>query len=143
MMKQNDATREIMTERFGHDTLLSVATVDEAGQPHVRIVDAVYIDGAFYSVTYSLSNKMRQIAANPSVAVCGEWFTAHGTGANLGWVKDGKNADIMKRLREAFAAWYDNGHTNEDDENTCLLRITLTDGILVGNGERYVIDFTV
>lgn len=142
MTKQTAKTRELMTGRFGHDTLLSVATVDEKGLPHVRIVDALYEDGAFYSVTYTLSNKMKQIKNNPAVAVCGEWFTAHGIGENLGWVKAEKNAEMMKKMRAAFAAWYDNGHTDEDDKNTCLLKITLTDGVLFGDGMRYDIDFT-
>ena len=40
-------------------------------------------------------------------------------------------------LRKAFAAWYDNGHTNEDDPNTIILRIRLTDGVLYSKGTRY------
>jgi hypothetical protein len=50
----------ILTERFGHDTLLSLATLYE-GHPDVRIVDGYYEDGSFYAVTYALSNKMKQI----------------------------------------------------------------------------------
>ena len=104
--------------------------------------DAVYIDGAFYVVTYSLSGKMQQIAKNPTVAISGEWFTAHGVGENLGHVLLPENKAVMCILRAAFAAWYDNGHTNEADPNTCLLKIKLTDGVLFANGIRYDIDFT-
>ena len=43
----------------------------------------------------------------------------------------------MQVLRKAFAAWYDNGHVNETDENTCLLRIRLTDGVVYREGQRY------
>ena len=71
----------------------------------------------------------------------GEWFTAHGIGENLGHVLLPENRDIMERLRIAFAAWYDNGHTNEADPNTCLLRLRLTDGVLMVDGRRYDIDF--
>ena len=131
----------LMDERFGHDTLLSVATID-GSRPAVRIVNSYYEDGAFYTVTYALSNKMKQIDNNPEVAICGEWFTAHGVGENLGWVRDEKNAEMMSKLRTAFAEWYDNGHTNENDPSTCLLRICLTDGILFHNSTRYEIDFT-
>ena len=138
--KLTGETIQIMDERFGCDTLLSVATVEE-GKPSVRIVDAYYEKGAFYVVTHALSNKMRQIAENPDVAVCGEWFTAHGIGENLGHVKDERNAEIMSRVRAVFAEWYDNGHTDEDDPNTCLLRIRLTDGVLFHHGTRYDIDF--
>ncbi len=34
---------------------------------------------------------MEQKKKNPEVAVCGEWFTAHGIGENLGYVRDEKN----------------------------------------------------
>lgn len=48
----------------------------------------------------------------------------------------------MAKLRTAFAEWYDNGHTNESDKNTCLLKICLTDGVLFNQGTRYDINFT-
>ena len=52
-----------------------------------------------------------------------------------------ENLHIMEILRQAFAAWYDNGHTNEADPNTCLLKIRLTDAVLFSNGTRYDIEF--
>ena len=140
-MKHNTQIDLILSDRFGKDSLIALATVED-GIPHVRIVDAVYIDGAFYVVTYSLSGKMQQIAKNPTVAISGEWFTAHGIGENLGHVLLSENKEIMDVLRAAFAAWYDNGHTNEADPNTCLLKISLTDGVLFSDGTRYEIDFT-
>ena len=76
------------------------------------------------------------------VAISGEWFTAHGVGENLGHVLLPENKEIMDILRAAFAAWYDNGHTNEADPNTCLLKIRLTDGVLFSGGIRYEIEFT-
>lgn len=139
-MIHNETTNAILTERFGKDSLIALATV-ENGIPSVRTVDAVYIDGAFYIVTYALSGKMRQIAKNPIVAVSGEWFTAHGIGENLGHVLQEENGVVMEILRAAFAAWYDNGHTNEADPNTCLLKIRLTDGVLFSKGTRYDIQF--
>ena len=140
-MQHNTQTDLILTERFGKDSLIALATV-ENGIPYVRTVDAVYSGGAFYVVTYSLSGKMQQIAKNPTVAISGEWFTAHGVGENMGQVLLPENKEIMDMLRAAFAAWYGNGHTNETDPNTCLLRIKLTDGVLFLNGTRYDIDFT-
>lgn len=131
----------ILAERFGKDSLIALATVED-GVPYVRTVNAVYLDGAFYVVTYTLSNKMKQIAGNPVVAISGEWFTAHGVGESLGHVLLPQNEKIMAILRAAFAAWYDNGHTNEADPNTCLLKIRLTDGVLFSDGIRYDIDFT-
>ena len=52
-------------------------------------------------------------------------------------------AGIMSKLRTVFAEWYGNGHVDEEDPNTCLLRIRLTTGILYHHGTRYDIDFTV
>ena len=138
-MMYDDAIR-ILEERFGGDTPISLATLD-GGRPAVRIVNSHYEDGAFYTVTYALSNKMRQIKANPEIAVCGEWFTAQGVGENLGHVCDEQNAEIMAKLREIFASWYTNGHVDENDPNTCLLRIRLTTGVLFSHGTKYEIDF--
>lgn len=144
MGKYDDAIK-IMAERYGKDDLWPIATIN--GKNHgVRFVNGYYEEGAVYTVTYALSTKMKHIEANPEVAVCSFWFTGHGIGENLGWVRDEKNMDIMKKLRAAFAEWYGNGHTNEEDPNTCLLRIRLTDGVLIDHekkyGEgRYEIDF--
>ncbi len=139
-MKNNEITNAIMQERFGKDSLIALATVD-GDIPAVRTVNTVYIDGAFYVVTYALSGKMKQIAKNPTVAICGDWFTAHGVGENLGHVLLEENQNIMEKLRTAFSAWYNNGHTNEADPNTCLLKIRLTDGVLFSHGTRYDIEF--
>ena len=139
-MKNNEITNAIIQERFGKDSLIALATVD-GDIPAVRTVNTVYIDGAFYVVTYALSGKMKQIAKNPTVAICGDWFTAHGVGENLGHVLLEKNQNIMEKLRTAFSAWYNNGHTNEADPNTCLLKIRLTDGVLFSHGTRYDIEF--
>ena len=70
---------------------------------------------------------MKQIQKNPTVAICGEWFTARGTGTNMGHPQADANKEIAAILREAFSSWYSNGHTNEADPNTCILKIILTD----------------
>ena len=131
----------IMEERFGHDELISVATIN-GKRPAVRTVNGYYEEGSFYTVTYALSNKMKQIKNNPTVAICGEWFTANGIGENMGHIRAEQNTAITTKLREVFASWYDNGHVDESDPNTCILRIWLTDGILFSHGTKYEIDFT-
>lgn len=140
MEKLTKETETIMTERFGKDSLIALATAEE-NVPHVRTVDAYYEDGAFYVITHGLSNKMRQIGKNPIVAVSGDWFTAHGEGINLGYFGKPENAEIAGKLKTAFAAWIDNGHNNFEDVNTCILCIRLTDGVLFSNGKRYEINF--
>lgn len=132
---------EIMRERFGSDSLIAVATIEE-DRPSVRTVNSYYENGAFYVITHALSGKMKQIASNPNAAICGDWFTAHGIGENIGHVRDGKNAAIASKLREVFSAWYTNGHIDESDPDTCILRIRLTDGVLLSHGVRYDMDFS-
>jgi hypothetical protein len=46
------------------------------------------------------------------------------------------------RMKKIFAAWLDNGHNNLEDENTCILKIELTQGVLFSHGTKYEIDFT-
>ena len=126
----------ILKERFGNDSLISVATVDETGKPWVRIVDAIYIDEAFYTITNTATNKMKHIFANPVVGICSEWFSGHGKAESLGYICLEENKDLADKLRGAFASWYDNGHTNENDVNTVILKITVTDGIIYKDGKR-------
>ena len=135
-----DTTRFLMKERFGKDSILSLATCVE-GVPYVRTVNGYYEDGAFYIITYGLSNKMKQLEKNPLVAVSGERVTAHGIGENLGYIYSESNLPIAEKLKRAFASWYDNGHNDYNDRNTCILRIRLTDGTLFSHGTRYDIDF--
>lgn len=141
MEKLNSHTAELMDRRFGHDNLIAFATVSGT-MPAVRAVNSYYENGSFYVITNAFSNKIAQLKENPAAAICGDWFTANGIGENLGWIGEESLADLADKLRTVFAEWYDNGHNNEEDRNTIILRIRLTDGILFHHGERYHIDFT-
>lgn len=141
MEKLGMESKRIMIERFEKDNVIALATMED-GIPYVRNVNAYYEDGAFYVITYALSNKMKQIEKNPAVAIAGDWFTAHGKGINLGYFGKSANKDIAEKLRKAFYTWIDNGHNDFNDENTCILCIQLTDGVLLSHGTRYDIDFT-
>lgn len=141
MGKLSQRTEALLLERFGKDSLISLATSVE-NVPYVRTVDAFYDDGAFYVLTHALSGKMKQIEKNPIVAVSGEWFTAHGRGINLGWFGSDENKAIAEKMRIVFADWIDNGHSNLEDKNTIILRIELTKGVLFSDGIRYEIDFS-
>lgn len=141
MKKLTKEAEEILIERFGKDSIIALATTaDET--PFVRNVNAFYMDRAFYVITYGLSNKMKQIEANPMVAIAGNWFTAHGKGINLGFFGSKENEEIAKKMRVVFSDWIDNGHNNLNDVNTCILRIELTHGVLLSHGNRYDIDFS-
>ena len=150
-MNNYDKAMQVLEEKFGRkDVLLSLSTIallsntDGNPVPAARLVDAFYEDGSFYTVSYATSNKMLQIEKNPHVAICFivENFTADGIGENLGWVCDKKNTEIMAKVRPIFADWY-NDANNDEDHNTCLLRIRLTKGVWndAHKGIRDEIDF--
>ena len=140
MEKLSKEAEKILIERFGKDSIIALATTLD-GIPYVRNVNAFYDNGAIYVLTYGLSNKMRQIEHNPTVAISGEWFTAHGKAVNLGYFGKKENALIAGKMKVAFSEWIDNGHNNFDDINTCILRIELIDGVLLSHGTKYEIDF--
>ena len=140
MEKLSVVTEQILADRFGKDSLISLATT-ENNIPYVRVVDAFYEDGAFYVLTYALSGKMKQIEKNSTVAIAGEWFTAHGKAVNLGWFGKEENAEIAEKMKVVFAEWIGNGHNNFEDVNTCILKIKLTEGVLFSHGTKYEIDF--
>ena len=136
-MKQfSREAEQIMMERFGKDTIISLATTENA-TPYVRYVNAYYENGSFYIITHALSNKIKQIKANPVVAIAGEWFTAHGRGVSLGYFGKKENCVMAEKLKKVFAEWIDNGHTDFRDENTIILCVQLTEGLLFSHGTRY------
>lgn len=136
MIKMSSDAEKIMNERFGRDTVIALATVEHE-TPYVRNVNAYYENGSFYVITYALSNKMKQMEKNANVAIAGDWFTAHGKGENLGYFGSEENRVIAEKLRSVFAGWIGNGDNDFDDENTVILRIQLTDGLLLSHGTRY------
>ncbi len=139
MLKMEQEAEAIMAQRFGKDTVLALATA--LGEtPHVRSVNAYYENGAFYIVTDSRSQKMAQIQKNPQVAVAGDWFTGHGYAEDLGPFDRAENRDIANKLRQVFASWLMNGHTDPAAEETHILRVTLRDGLLLCHGTRYVLE---
>ena len=83
---------------------------------------------------------MAQIRQNPRVAVAGEWFTGHGHAEDQGPFDGAENRDIANKLRQVFASWLMNGHTDPSAEETHILRVTLRDGLLLSHGTRYVLE---
>ena len=139
-MKINEEANQILKERFGKDTIVALATIN-GNIPCVRNVNAYYEEGAFYIITYALSNKIKEIEHNSAVAIAGDWFTAHGKGINLGYFGKEENRQIADKLKRAFAGWIENGHNHFEDENTIILCVKLTDGLLFSHGTRYEISF--
>ena len=132
--------QKIMSKRFGHDRLISLAT-SENNVPYVRAVNSVYQDGCFYMITHAQSSKMKQIEQNPQVAICGEWFNGHGLAENLGHVLKEENLPIYKKLKTSFENWIQEGHIDETDKKIVLLCVHLKTGVLYADGIRYELHF--
>lgn len=73
MKKLSLEAEKIMIERFGKDTVVALATVENE-VPYVRYVNAYYENGAFYIITYALSNKMKHMENNPTIAIAGIFY---------------------------------------------------------------------
>ena len=135
----------------GKEVVIALATIslskNAAGNPRpaARMVCAYYDDGAFYVSTSANKNKTLQIEENSEVAIAGlDWFTMQGTAENLGWMKDKENAEIRASFRKIFK-WFDKVG-DEDNPNSIVLRITLTEGTIIDNAEKhgerkYEVDF--
>lgn len=129
----------VMKELYGRDVAMSLATVN-GDKANIRVVNAYYKENAFYITTYNLSNKMKEIAKNPNVALNYNLFVAHGIGKNIGNPLEEQNRELREELKQIFCAFYDK-HVCEEDTNTCILKITLTDSLIFTNDYKYIIDF--
>ena len=153
-MNKYENAMKLMEEYCGNgkDNLIALATIaltqSAVGNPRpaVRMVDAYYEDGVFYVSTDANKNKMLEIGKNNEVSICGlDLFVAQGIAENLGWVKDEKNAEIRAKMKKFFT-WFD-AHGGEDSPSSIVLRITLTEGTITDNDQKYgewqyKVDFT-
>ncbi|AMC92976.1 pyridoxamine 5''-phosphate oxidase [Erysipelothrix larvae] len=126
----------------GKDNVIALATIacdensDGKLRPSVRMVDAYYEEGVFYISTSASKKKMKEIEANPEVCVSGlDLFSVHGFAENLGWVKDEKNAEIRAKMTKYFD-WF-TIHADENNPDSIVLKVTLTDGVLTDNERTY------
>ncbi len=130
---------QVMDELYGKDVPMPLATVNN-GRANVRVIDAFYKEKAFYITTYALSSKMKEIEKNPHVALNHNLFVAHGIGKNLGHPLEDKNKELREDLRRVFYQFYDK-HVDEQDKNTCILKVELEDALLFANDAKYSINF--
>ncbi|OQB61558.1 MAG: hypothetical protein BWX94_01290 [Tenericutes bacterium ADurb.Bin140] len=144
MMTKFEKAMKLIEERCGNDKeeIIALATISlPAGEevkprPAVRMVSSYYEDGVFYVSTDARKNKMLQIAQNNEVGVCGfGWYSFQGITENLGWVKDEKNARIREKFKKVFE-WFDQDG-DEDNPNSIVLKITLTEGVIIDFEKKY------
>ena len=135
---------KLLEERCGNgkEVILGLATISLSKsaegnpRPAVRMMCAYYEDGVFYLSTDAKKSKSLQIEQNNEVAVAGlDWFSFQGKAENLGWVKDEKNAKIRAEFKKVFG-WFDEVG-DEDNPNSIVMKITLTEGTIIDNEAKY------
>ena len=129
---------EMLNERFGKDTLLSLATID-GSRPTVRIVNAYFEDGSFYTIVDAKSEKLKQIKQNGLVGVCSnDYFSAHGIAVNLGQFCNDEENELARKIKNIYSAWWEDEFRNIEK---AVLQIKLTDAVFFDFQTRYVMDF--
>ena len=143
-MSKYENAMKLMEERCGNgkEEVIALGTISLSPsttgnpRPAVRMVCAYYENGVFYVSTDATKNKMLQIEKNNEVSVGGlEWYAFQGIAENLGWVKEEKNAEIRANFKKIFG-WFDEVG-DEDNPNSIVLRITLTEGTIIDNENKY------
>lgn len=143
-MSKYEKAMKLLDERCGNgkEVVIGLATISLSSntignpRPAVRMVCAYYEEGVFYVSTDAKKNKMLQIEKNNEVSVCGfDWYAFQGVAENLGWVKDEKNAEIRAKFKKVFD-WFDEVG-DEDNPNSIVLRISLTEGTIIDNEKKY------
>lgn len=143
-MSKYENAMKLMEERCGNgkEDVIALATIalspnaNGNPRPAVRMVCAYYENGAFYVSTDATKNKTLQIEKNNEVSVGGlDWYAFQGRAENLGWVKDEKNAEIRAKFKQVFD-WFDEVG-DEDNPNSIVLRIDLTEGVITDNERKY------
>ena len=129
----------VLTELFGRDFQFALATSYD-NVPAVRTVDTYYDNGVFWIVTYGKSNKVREMEANPNVALCHNLYSFSGKAFNAGHPLKSGNKAIREKLIKAFEPWYF-AHNDENDENMCYIRVELSSGFFYKDGMGYKVDF--
>ena len=132
---------DIMRDLFGGDYQFALSTAKD-NIPSSRYVDTCFDGECFYIMTYKLSQKASEIAANPNVSLCcNKMHAFNGRAEHIGHPLDPNNAAIRSMLIKAFASWYFK-HNNEADKNMCYIKIKPTTGFFHKDGTGYKINFT-
>lgn len=128
-----------MNELFAKDCQFAMATVKD-NKPSVRVIDTFFEDNSFYVVTYSKSQKVRELEENSQVSLCNEFYRFSGNAYNIGHPLLVENRELREKLIKVFELWYF-AHNNENDENMCYVKIELEEGFFYKDGIGYKVNF--
>lgn len=129
---------KILEILFGKDCQFALAT-STGNVPTVRFVDLLYMDKAFYLVTYAKSQKVLDLQSNPNFSISKNLYRFNGRAVMLGHPLDEKNKEIRSILTDAFSEWYFE-HNNENDENMCYVKLCIDTGFFYKDGVGYKLD---
>ncbi len=128
-----------LEELFGRDFTFVLATAKD-GVPSQRVVDTFLNDGVFWIVTYANTNKVREIAQNPHVSLCSDFYSFKGTARCAGHPLQEGNREIRSKLIRVFEPWYF-AHNDENDEDMCYIKVLPETGFFHKDGMGYRVDF--
>lgn len=138
-MTTYEESLKVLEELFSKDYTFVLATVQN-NIPSQRVVDTYFNDGEFWIVTYSKSNKIKEIEQNPHVALCNTFHIFKGKAYNAGHPLREENKDIREKLIKIFEPWYFM-HNNENDKNMCYVRVKPESGFFHKDGTGYKVNF--
>jgi len=128
-----------LNQIFGKDIQYALSTIDQ-DKPCVRIVDGFFFNGSIYITSYALARKVFHINSNKNVALCYKLNTFQGVCTNIGHPLKEENRDIREKLKSVFYLFYDK-HVDENDLNTCILKVDLSFAVMFAKDQKYHLDF--
>jgi uncharacterized pyridoxamine 5'-phosphate oxidase family protein len=128
-----------MEELFAKDYQFALATSKD-NIPSLRFIDTFYDNENFYVVTYSKSQKVKEMEKNPSVSLCNKLYRFSGIATNIGHPLKPENRELREKLIKVFEPWYF-AHNNEKDENMCYVKIKPASGFFYKDGTGFKVDF--
>jgi len=129
----------VLSDLFSKDFTFVLATAKE-NVPSARVVDTYYENGIFWMVTYSKSNKMKEIENNPHVALCNNFHCFKCIARNVGHPLNEEKKAIREKLIKVFESWYF-AHNDENDEHMCYVKVEPESGFFHKDGFGYRVDF--
>ena len=140
MLVMDREAETIMAERFGKDAVIALATVADGVPPCAVRGRLLSGGGVLHRHGQPLAENGPDTGKIPGWLWRGNGSHGHGHAEDQGPFDRAENRDIANTLRQAFASWLVNGHTDPSAEETHILRVTLRDGLLLSQGTRYVLE---
>ena len=127
---------KILEKRFNKTNKLIFLATSYNNIPYIRAMTPYYKDYCFYFISDQSSDKIKQILDNNYVAICGEWFNAHGYAYNEGMLK---KHPLFNELIDVCEGWIRLGNIDVNNENIIVLKVKLDSGYVIENNKKYMV----